>query len=469
MTRFLPKSLFGQTVVIVLLGLAISQVVGAWIYSGDREETVRAISGQNAAQRVANVVRLLEESAPENRVHMTEMLGGPGFRITIANTDADTRSLSTGSPAELAIKDFLVDELSLSDAEDVQVALSGEVSFRHGQGDGAGRLRNGMGMGMGRGRMAHAMGAWQALAIAVHLSDGRWLSVSAGIPNQVPSRSWSFTISLVAMGLIVFAASAWAVRRVVVPLRLLGDAADRFGRDLDMGPLPETGPTELGRAARAFNRMQNSLRRLVENRSRLLAAVSHDLRTPLTLLRLRAEDVAEGENRDRMLATIADMEGLVGAALDFARQTGQSEARRPTDLTALLSSIVDDMADAGFSVSMAVAPSAVCSVQVLALKRALTNLIDNAVKYGGSARVALSAAARTIEIQIDDDGPGIPPGDLARVFDPFFRVEESRNADTGGVGLGLSIAQSIIQNHGGQIALANRPDGGLRVTVVLPV
>ena len=216
--------------------------------------------------------------------------------------------------------------------------------------------------------------------------------------------------------------------------------------------------------------MQERLRRLIESRTRMLAALSHDLRTPLTLLRLRAEEVADTDERDKMLATIGEMDEMIGATLAFARDEVRAEPRRRVDVAALLASVVDDMADAGLPVTMAPAPPLIHDCQPGALKRAITNLLDNAVKYGKRARVDDPRDARkTIEITIDDDGPGIPEAELPRVFQPFYRVEDSRSRDTGGTGLGLAIAQSIVQAHGGELTLANRPGGGLRACIKLPV
>jgi signal transduction histidine kinase len=280
--------------------------------------------------------------------------------------------------------------------------------------------------------------------------------------------SWQFIISMALMGAIVLAVSAWAVRRVTAPLGLLAGAADRLGRDVAAAPLAETGSAEMQRAARAFNRMQQRLRRLIESRTQMLAALSHDLRTPLTLLRLRTEEVADAAERDKMLATIGEMDEMIGSTLAFARDEVQAEPRRKVDIAALLASVVDDMADAGLPVTMTAAAPTIHDCQPAALKRALTNLLDNAVKYGKCARAAIANTGGGGEITIDDDGPGIPEAELAKVFQPFYRVEDSRNRDTGGTGLGLAIAQAIVQAQGGELTLANRPGGGLRATIKLP-
>jgi signal transduction histidine kinase len=200
----------------------------------------------------------------------------------------------------------------------------------------------------------------------------------------------------------------------------------------------------------------------------MLAAISHDLRTPLTLLRLRAENVPDAPERDRMLATITEMDAMITETLQFARDEASGEPRRRTDMSALVASLVDDMADTGLPVTMQPAQPIICECQPGALRRALSNLLDNAVKYGKRAQAAIRSTPQGVEILIDDEGPGIPADELARVFQPFYRVEGSRNRETGGIGLGLAIALSVVQAHGGQLTLSNRPEGGLRARVTLP-
>ena len=242
-----------------------------------------------------------------------------------------------------------------------------------------------------------------------------------------------------------------------------------MGKDIATAPLAEIGTVEMRRAVQAFNDMQARLRRFVNDRTRMLAAISHDLRTPLTSLRLRSEDVEDAEERERMLATIDDMIVMIEATLAFARDEASAEPRRRIDLTALVASVVDDMAAAGRAVTMAASPSVVCECEPGALKRTVSNLIDNAVKYGKAAHVAIETTPGTVAIIVEDEGPGIPDRELGQVFQPFYRVEESRSRETGGIGLGLAIAQSIAQAHGGEITLSNRPAGGLRATIALPV
>ena len=477
MSRFFPKSLFGQTLLILLVGLVISHAVGAWIYAGAREQAVRAIGGFAAAQRVANLSRLVEEAPPDWRARIVQALSDPTFRVALLAQPPDQPPADADGAAK-AIEDYV--RRQLPDRPDRQVraavleptdrppgAFFGPPFDRRpfqgpmGEPDGMGMMMHGM--------MGPNFGAWRGLQVAVKLSDGQWLSFATTLPQGAPSVSWQFIISMALMGVIVLAASVWAVRRVTAPLGMLSAAADRLGRDVAAEPLAETGTVEMQSAARAFNRMQERLRRLIESRTQMLAALSHDLRTPLTLMRLRAEDVADTDERDKMLATIAEMDEMIGTTLAFARDEVRAEPRRRVDVAALLTSIVDDMADAGLPVTTQPASPLIYDCQPGALKRAIVNLLDNAVKYGMRAQALIGTTATAIEIAIDDEGPGIPEAELPLVFQPFYRVEDSRNRDTGGTGLGLAIAQSIVQAHGGELTLANRPGGGLRACIKLPV
>lgn len=480
MSRFLPRTLFGQTLVILLAGLVLSQVVGAWIYLGARREAVRAIGGLAVAQRVANLTHLIEEAPADWRPRIVAASSDPSFRLVLATTPVVAAADGEPSPAGETIAAFLKDELAVTGERGVRVALraADQVASQpsrgpgmgpgFGQGFGPGGHGQGFGRGMMRGQLMHAAGSWRGIDIAVPLRDGRWLNVSTALPELGPSLSPQLIVALLAMAAIVALVATLAVRRLVAPLASLAGAAERIGRDVAAAPLAETGTVEMRQAAHALNQMQERLRRLIENRTEMLAAISHDLRTELQLLRLRAETMDPPEERDRLLATVANMEEMVRATLAFARDEARIEPVRRTDVAALLASIVDDMADAGRPVRFeAPAAPTILEVQPSALRRALTNLIDNAVNYGERARVSIATAADGIAITIDDDGPGIPEDELGRVTQPFYRLERSRNRASGGMGLGLAITQAAIQAHGGRLTLANRPGGGLRATVTL--
>lgn len=463
MTRFLPKSLFGQTLLVLFAGLIASYAVGSWLFTADRGEAVRAVGGYAIAQRITNLTRLVQDTPRDQRERLVRALSDQSFRVTISSWPPPPADANDSVVAE-AIRDFLATELALPISRQPRVFVPSPVGpFAPG--------RHPMGHGpMMRGFGAFGpFGAFRDLQAAVPLPDDQWLTFSTTLPASGPAFSRQFLLSAAIMAIIILAVSAWAVRRVTAPLASLSAAAERLGNDLNAPPLPEAGTIEMRQASHAFNAMQARLRGLIENRTRMLAAVSHDLRTPLTLLRLRAENVEDAAEREKMLATIAEMEAMIAATLQFARDEATAEPRRRTDVTALLASVVDDLADGGLPVSMEPARPVIYECQPAALKRALTNLIDNAVKYGQRARAAIRTMPDRIEVTIDDDGPGIPEHELARVFQPFYRVEGSRSRETGGIGLGLAIALSLVQGQGGELTLTNRSGGGLRACIRLPV
>jgi signal transduction histidine kinase len=486
MSRFFPKSLFGQTLLVLLGGLIISHAVGSWIYTADREQAVHAVGGFAAAQRIANLTRLVQEAPPEWRERIVAALSDQTFTVSLSvQPPAITGSVGEDAAVQ-AIKEYLSAQMPSGSASQPRVAVSAPTGPLLGSwtpmmmGPGSMMDRRGRGWNpmmarmmdqMMTGRMDQMMaglGSFRGLHVAMPLTDGQWLSFATALPDTGPAFSRQFLVSMAIMAVIILGVSIWAVRRVTAPLTSLAHAAERMGRDVAAPPLPETGTIETRRASRAFNDMQTRLRNLIENRTRLLAAISHDLRTPLTLLRLRTENVENPQERARMLSTIAEMDAMVAATLQFARYETATEVRRPTDVTALLQSIVDDMADAGMPVTMEPARPIVHDCRPNGLKRAIRNLLDNAVKYGKAARTAICATPIAIEITIDDEGLGIPAQELPRVFEPFYRADDSRSRDTGGTGLGLAIALSIVQAHDGELMLANRTEGGLRATMKLP-
>ncbi|WP_235839924.1 ATP-binding protein [Derxia lacustris] len=283
------------------------------------------------------------------------------------------------------------------------------------------------------------------------------------------------------------ALGAWiGARWLTAPIRRLAQAAGELGADLDSAPLADdTGPAEAREAARGFNAMQARLREQRDERRRFVAAVSHDLRTPLTRLRLRSEALADAAERERFRRDIAEMDAMIGATLDHLRGDARPEAFAPLDLAALLAALADDEADCGRAVRLAGAESDAAAVaraaadssaprylvhaQPVALRRCVANLVENALRYGGCARLGLTRdAAGAVVVEVADDGPGIAPERIEAMFEPFVRGEASRNRGTGGVGLGLAIARDIARRHGGTLLLRNAPAGGLVATLALP-
>jgi len=296
--------------------------------------------------------------------------------------------------------------------------------------------------------------------------DGQWLRVEP-VEGFEPWR-W-FVLAWLVVSAIAVAPFAWALaHRFAKPIRAFAAAAERLGRDPRAPPLELKGPGEIAEAAAAFNTMQARLNRYVDDRTTVISAVAHDLRTPLMRLGLRLEDAPE-DLRRACESDIRDMEGLVSTALAYVRDTNQKPVRRPLDLRSLTETVVDDLADRGEKVTLAPGDPVVFDGNPAAIKALVSNLVVNAVKYAGGADLSLAVIEDHAVLDVRDHGPGIPQEDLDHVFEPFFRGERSRNRDTGGVGLGLPSARAVARAHGGDVELANRPEGGLTATLRLPV
>ncbi|WP_162937355.1 ATP-binding protein [Indioceanicola profundi] len=309
----------------------------------------------------------------------------------------------------------------------------------------------------------------KTIEVSRQLKDGTWLKFHAPVTATDALKEPGFLASLAGSAAVAILLSAWVLGFTTRPLRRFAAAANRLGVDMNAPSLEENGPREVRLAASAFNKMQRRLKAFVEDRTRMLAAVSHDLRTPLTRMRLRAEFIDDDSVREKMLDDLAEMESMIGSTLAFARDEANQEAIQPLDLNDLLAKLAEDCREAGQPVGLVPSGRRLPIFgRRTALKRAFGNLIENAVKYGGSAELSLSSRDETVVVVIDDHGPGIPDVEMENVFRPFYRVEGSRSRDTGGTGLGLSVANDVVRAHGGEIRLENRPEGGLRVTVLIP-
>ena len=304
--------------------------------------------------------------------------------------------------------------------------------------------------------------------VGIKQPNGRWTIVrpqaSFGLnPWQRRTAIW-FVLSALAMAPIAYVFA----RRLSAPIRLFADAAERLGRDPRAAPLALKGPSEIGVAVRAFNDMQERLRRYVEDRTAMVGAIAHDLRTPLTRLRFRIETLPD-EQRNKISADIDQMEAMISATLTFVRDASQPGDRTRLELSSLLESLCDEMAETGANAHAEAGEKVVLEGDPMALRRLFSNLLENAVKFGGQARARVFRDDTHAIVEIDDDGPGIPATDVERVFEPFYRREPSRSRQTGGIGLGLAVVRSIARGHGGDVELVNRPGGGLTARVQLPL
>ena len=289
-------------------------------------------------------------------------------------------------------------------------------------------------------------------------------SVVPGFPNEFQRQAmWLF-----ALGIALLVPLAWLFSRALVaPIQRFSVASQRLGSDTRTEPLPLDGPREMRAAIESFNTMQARLNRLLEERTHMIGAIAHDLRTPLTRLAFRLEALPPPLG-DKVNADIQEMKAMISAALDFIRERSTGGRRERLDFRLLVESVVDDQTDVGNDVTLQEGDPIVLSGDATALRRVVVNLVENALKYGERARLRLKKQAQDCTLEIDDDGPGIPDSQHERVFQPFYRIETSRNRNTGGIGLGLATVRAIVLDHGGSIGLRNRPEGGLRVTMTIP-
>ena len=442
--RFWPRSLAARTAVVLLVGLAVVQTAGLAIHALDRIDVQRLSQAREIAVRVVSLYRTVMMTAPDRRAAvLAELHREPGMSAQI-DQDPPTEDLPDEMPLGQRILRVNLNLVPL------------------------------MGVPHWRGLRVLTDEPHHLIIIGMRMPpEMQWLKIT--VPFE-PPRPWHSPTFLAAFLLMTVAAAGltlWAVRRLTAPVSTLAAAAEALGRDVNAPPLPEDGPSEVATAARAFNTMAARIRRFVQDRTELLTAIGHDLRTPITRLKLRAEFVEDEEQRNKMLADLEELEAMVSATLAFGRDAQATEPVSSIDLTELLRTVLDEAGDARPDRTDKLAyegPSHfTMRARPLALKRALANLVSNALTYGGSACVRLVPPNDgMLVIEVEDDGPGIPPAELERVFEPFHRGEPSRNRETGGVGLGLPIARNIFRAHGGDVTLANRPMGGAKATATLP-
>lgn len=438
--------LFARIALILLAGLAASQGVSFWLSSGERTTVVAQARGFNLAVRIADSVRILEAAQPEERMAIVSTLQSDDFRVTPITEDQIAPHVPRGQiPSAIAQR------------------LGGEREVRStGMGGGMGA---GMGGMHGAGRMPNAN---FTRGFDVRLSDGQWIRFVALGDTVAPAPPNTFYVNLALSLIIVIAVVLFAVRQATKPLQMLAQAADQLGQNLNVAPLDETGPSEMRSAAQAFNQMQLRIRKLIDERAHALAAVSHDLRTPLTRLRLRAELVDDKSLREQMAGDLDAMTAMLDTTLDYLRGQQDNEPLRPIDINALLQSVAADAQVLSRQVTITGQAVSPYSGRLSALRRALQNLIDNAIKYGQNANVRIEDDGSTLQLIVEDSGPGVAPSELRRIAEPYYRPDVARSSDTGGTGLGLSIVRDIALMHGGELQLANRAEGGLAATLRLP-
>ena len=467
--RLWPRSLFSRLVLVMLGVLTLAQVLSLTVHLHERGELLSQASGMRSAQRIADIVQLLDSMSPEERRRIVQVLSAPPVTVRLGESALEQIDQDADQTARAALFKTMLRRF-LGDAREVQVAVTDKPFFMPGERRGfmsAERRGMGMAMGPGAGRPYAQHGGFSFVA-QVRLADGALVTFDSRQPAHTASWPYRLLISLAVLFAAVIVVSLIAVHWATRPLKNLSNAAEALGQNIDRAPLDERGPEEVSRAARAFNRMQARLQAYIRDRTRILAAMSHDLKTPITRLRLRAELLDDVEHRKRFTRDLDEMESMVAATLDFLRGLDTGEAVKPIDVMALLESLQADAAETGGEVRIEGSARGPFPGRPQALKRCLRNLIENAIKYGTRAHVIVEDTPAELCIRIRDEGPGVPPEELERVFEPFYRTEQSRSRETGGTGLGLTIARNVAEIHGGRLQLSNRAERGLEARLSLP-
>ena len=460
-----PDSIRGWVLAVVLGGLVLSHLVAFSLYSRNRMEAIAIVGGRQVASTVATVVRLAEQAPPDELRRTVRAASSGGLKFFIAG-----RPLAWEQGTE-RLAQVVRDDLAARLEEATTILVAKGATEPHPVPGGEGERLGGMGLAIQQDVVQVMRGAPmdQWVMGSVQLKNGQWLNFAA---HPDIGQGWwqgNFAMNFLIFSLAMIGLVVLAARLATRSFGAFAEAAERFGMDVNAPPFDLQGPREIRRAAQAFNEMQTRLKRFVEGRTQMFAAISHDLRTPITRMRLRAEFVEDEEQRTKMLSDLDEMESMITATLQFAREEAVQQPRERFDIAAMLADICAEEAMVGHDVTYA-GPDKVRFVgHQGGLKRVFENLVTNAVKYGDRARVGLVKDGGGLVVTVDDDGPGLPGQELEKVFQPFYRLDHSRSRTSGGSGLGLAVVRNIVRAHGGEVRLENRDEGGLRAVVQLPL
>jgi signal transduction histidine kinase len=436
---FWPEGLAGRVAVVLALALVGVQLLTLPFFLKEQASAASALYQSSTVDRIAHVIRLFEPMSAEQRRQLLPAVNSPSLSLDLFfQLRADEKSAQEAPELARSLAAVLHRDVIIKRVDPVETAAY------------------------------ELFPTQQRIAIWVPLSDQSWLRFSTS--SALRSQGWVLHVSaqllLICIILVLFA--MLAARQITRPIRTFASAAERLGTDVNAPPIEERGSRELRSATRAFNTMQLRLQRYVEDRTRMLAAISHDLRTSLTRLRLRTEFIADEQQRHKAELDLQQMEEMLGATLSFARDDADQEPPVNLDIAKLLHTLCDDMNDMGKEVEYLGPEALSCCARPIALQRAIGNVLMNAADYGGSTKLHLESTEHSISIKITDQGPGIPEDQMEAVFEPFVRLDKARNRSLGGSGLGLAIARSVMRSHGGDIRLSNLPAGGLCVLMTLP-
>ncbi len=463
--HLLPRSLFGRLMLVLASGLSIALLLSTAINLQERDSLLLRTSGMHPAQRIADIVTLLDSLGPADRSRVVGIFNVPPLVVSLDRPPESGNSESTGGAHAAMFSAML--RAALGDDRPIRVTMRGTPPAWTPR---TARDRGTFPMAgpMGSPAMHRMAPDGISFLTQVRLQDGTWATFDTQITPETASLPWRLLLTLATLLAAVLLVSYIAVRWVTRPLHVLASAADELGANINRPPLAESGPAEVARAAHAFNAMQARLVHFIEERTRILAAMSHDLKTPITRMRLRAELLEDEKLREKFESDLLEMEAMVKQALDFMRGLASGEPEQLVDVMALLEALRSDNEAMGRKVTIEGSVAKPLRGAPQLLKRCIGNLIDNAVLYGKQAEVHVAETASELTLRIRDHGLGMPTSELESVFEPFYRLEGSRSRQTGGTGLGLSIARNIARAHGGDVRLRNHENGGLEAVLTLP-
>lgn len=443
--RLWPRSLTGQLVILAAIALFIAQAVNAQLLIAERRAVRTAQTAGPAIVRIVDTVERLNAGRPLPQRRA-------GLRLN------PTNPIPAGLPRSSEVENGI-----RQGVEENRVKIGQIVTGLRPIPPNSPLLRR------MRPNVAQAMRQFgYELIIAAEIPGRGWLVQSAAWPRSERMLVWQIGAQTLVLYCMVLLPLLWAGYRIARPLKELAQAAQRFTPGDGSDPVEERGPGDVKAVIAAYNALSLRVNAMLEEKDRMLGAIGHDLRTPLAALRVRIESVEDDDDRARMADTIDEMNRTIEDILSLARIGRPSEPPTEVDVAALIDAVVDDFVDLGADVKAEETERLTMRLRPSLMRRAVRNLIENAVKYAGGAEVKLVPGPKSVEIKVCDRGPGIPEDKLSSVFDPFTRLETSRNRETGGIGLGLALARAIVREAGGDILLANRDGGGLVATIALP-
>ncbi|AUW57940.1 two-component sensor histidine kinase [Sphingobium sp. SCG-1] len=442
--RLLPKSLVGQIILIVALALFVAQAINFTLLLRERNRMLLTTATAPAVARIVDGLDRSESDRPRGAPNRVGFSNSRPFLGGVRRADAEKRALDM-------LQDVGIRPINIMAFEDVDEPRFSRRSKVRDRFDPLGA------------RKVHR------LTLTIEYRPGLWVTAQSRMgKGLLRLNGWLVGQTLI-LYVIVLLPLLWVGRRLARPLKELTEAARQFATTGAADPVQERGPGDVRDMTMAFNAMRARLLSMLDEKDRMLGAIGHDLRTPLASLRVRTESVEDEAERARMSDTIEEMSRMLDDILSLARAGRSMEPSVKVDLSALADAVVEDFIELGSLVEMADSDRAVAPVRPQLIRRALRNLIENAVVYGDRARVSVVGEEAVIRISVSDEGPGIAEDRMDEMMEPFTRLEGSRNRETGGAGLGLALVRAIVAEHGGSLRLVNRPEGGLEASLILPV